>query len=305
MVSLGPAVEPALPVDRRNPAGGASLEEMVREEQHKLFLDTSSKPALTAWNDLLRLQVEVFAPDELAFLARFIPWQRAVDILDVGCGNGLYASALRSRFPAKSYTGIDHSAGLIAEARASDPAIEFAVSDFFDFAPHRTFDLVMMRFLVQHLTDFAAVLDRCSMLVRPLGGVLIIEPDLRNSRNDPPTPLFEELLLKFERCRSDNGCMRTRISDPRELVSEARDWKLIANETVKILPSAPSAQRAARTLFLKWIDTFERSGLVEHPFRETREELQRWAAIVGASTTIALRAVYLGRSIPQHRGLRG
>jgi hypothetical protein len=162
-----------------------------------------------------------------------------------------------------------------------------------------------MRFLVQHLTNFDAVLDRCSMLVHPLGGVLVIEPDLRISRNDPSTPLFEELLRKFEQSRNNNGCMRTRIIDPRGLVSGLQGWELRANETIEIRPSEPAAQRAARSLFLRWIDTFERSGLVEHPFRETREELQRWAAIAGASTTIALRAVYLVRSIQRRRGLRG
>jgi len=242
---------------------------------------------------LLRLQVEVFAPDELAFLAGFAPWQEAVDILDVGCGNGLYASALRAGFPNKSYTGIDISSGLIAEARAADPAIAFAVADFFSFAPDRTFDLIVMRFLIQHLTDFMTVLDRCATLARPRGGVLIIEPDLRNSRNDPPTPLFEELLVRFERSRNDNGRMRRRIADPRELVSGIRDWKLVADEPVKIRP----VTSAARSLFLSWIDTFERSRLLDFQFGAVREELRRWSRTADASTTIALRAIYLERTI--------
>jgi trans-aconitate methyltransferase len=304
MDDLRPAVEPTLLVDRQNQTGLANPSDVAQEELHRRFLDTSSIEALAAWNDLLRLQVEVFAADELAFLARFAPWQNAMDILDVGCGNGLYLSALRSRFRGKSYTGIDVSAGLIAEARANDASIEFAVADFFDFVPDRKFDLIMMRFLIQHLTNFTAVLDRCSGLVGPQGGVLIIEPDLGNSRNDPPTPLFEDLLLKFERSRNDNGRMRIRITDPDQLLSGSQDWEVIANQAVEIQPSAPSAQRAAGVLFLRWVDTFERSGLLEYPFRETREELKRWADAAGASTTITLRAVYLARSIPRRRSLQ-
>lgn len=288
MVNLAHADHAFLPVNRQNRLENANLTNGAAE-RHQRFLDTSSTDTLAAWNDLLRLQVEAFAADELGFLACFPPWQEASDVLDVGCGNGLYASALRARFPAKSYTGIDVSPGLIAEARAVDPAIEFAAADFFSFAPDRTFDLIMMRFLIQHLTDFTAVLDCCSKLVYPRGGILIIEPDLHNSRNDPPTPLFESLLLEFERSRNDNGRMRTRIANPRELVSGARHWELIADETVTIRPSVSSA----RSLFLSWIDTFERSGLIEFPFGEARHELQKWSGVAGASTTIALRAVYL------------
>jgi SAM-dependent methyltransferase len=264
---------------------------MAKGDQHRLFLDTSSTAALSDWDDLLRLQVELFAPRELEFLGAFLPWRKAADILDVGCGNGLYTAALRSGFPKKSYMGIDLSEGLIERARLCDREMSYEVADLFDFTPNRQFDLVIMRFLVQHLSDFAAVLDRCSRLLRPLGGLLIVEPDLGLSWNDPPTPLFQDLLRKFERSREDDGRMRARIADPAGLLSGAEDWALAGDRIVRI----PHPAFVAFALYCRWIDVFERSGLLAVDFEKTRLELQNWAATPGATTEIALRVIYLDR----------
>jgi cyclopropane fatty-acyl-phospholipid synthase-like methyltransferase len=94
MASPALAVEPTQPVNQQDQGGAANPDDAVQAQLHERFLDTSSIDALADWNDLLRLQVEVFAADELAFLARFAAWQNAMGVLDVGCGNGLYLSAL-------------------------------------------------------------------------------------------------------------------------------------------------------------------------------------------------------------------
>ena len=187
---------------------------------HSLFLDTSTKIALAEWNDLLRLQVDFFAPSELDFLAAFGPWKAANRVLDVGCGNGRYTSALRTRFPRKTYIGIDLSEGLIREAQRNDASIGFQVANFLEYRPYSRHDLIVMRFLVQHLTNFGDVLEAGERLLRPGGGLLVIEPDVHSSKNTPATPLFEELLSKFEKCRDNGGRMRRRIADPQTLVSE-------------------------------------------------------------------------------------
>ena len=261
--------------------------------QHELFLDTSSEEALGRWDDLLRLQVDFFAKDEMDFLAGFPPWRGASDILDLGCGNGRYISALRSNFPDKSYTGIDISEGLIAQARLADPAVAFHTADFLGFEADRSFDLIVMRFVVQHLTDFAAVLAGCARLLCPFGAILIIEPELAASRNSPPTPHFKRLLMEFQRCRDENSRMKTRINEPRHLLDGVPGWKLAADQPILISHSGSSARMIAEKLYFGWIDMIESSGLLAYEFEATRRELRSWASNSGARSEIALRAVVI------------
>ena len=282
-----PVGGPPEPMDR------PGAEERAPADNHSLFLDTSTKTALAEWNDLLRLQVDFFAPSELDFLATFGPWKAARRVLDVGCGNGSYTSALRARFPRKTYIGIDLSEGLISEARCNDAAIDFEVANFLDYRPSSKHDLIVMRFLVQHLTNFGDVLEAGEKLLEAGGGLLIIEPDVKSSRNSPATPLFEDLLSKFEKSRENDGRMRTRIADPQTLVSGVRDWALADHQLILIRNVGPPAQRLARALYLRWIDTFERSGLVTHGFDETRKEIQCWATKDRCSSNVVLRAAYL------------
>jgi SAM-dependent methyltransferase len=266
-----------------------------QHEKHNNFLDTSSNAALTVWNDLLRLQVEYFAPAEMAFLAGFAPWTRARSVLDVGCGNGLYASALRQRFPDKAFAGIDISPGLIAEARAADPAIRFEEADLFAYAPERPCDLVVMRFLVQHLTDFEGVLASVDRLLAPGGSLVVIEPDVAGSRNEPPTPFFEMLVKAFEEHRALDGRMRTRLAEPERLLDGVAGWAIAANRPIAVRQSGPRASSMAHGLFMKWVEALERSGVLTYPFDATREELMGWANLPDIESEIMLRALVFRR----------
>ena len=92
-------------------------------------------------------------------------------VLDAGCGNGYYLARLRSFFPAKDYAGIDISRELVDLARQY-AGIDFALCDFFALPPRRSHDVILMRFIVQHLKDFGMLLDQAARLLRP-GGLLM------------------------------------------------------------------------------------------------------------------------------------
>jgi SAM-dependent methyltransferase len=91
--------------------------------------------------------------------------------LDVGCGDGTLARALRRRVP--SVTGIDVDGPCIAWASRQGDGVEYVLGDFLthEFEPS-SFDLVTSVAALHHM-DLDATLERMALLLRP-GGVLAV-----------------------------------------------------------------------------------------------------------------------------------
>ena len=99
-----------------------------------------------------------------------------LDLLDVGCGPGTITSDLARKVAPGRVVGIDASAEVVDEARASAvranlPAT-FEVADLFalPFADH-TFDVVHAHQVLQHVADPVAALMEMRRVCRP-GGVV-------------------------------------------------------------------------------------------------------------------------------------
>ena len=113
-----------------------------------------------AWAQLTRL----FIPG-LLDEARIGSGQR---VLDVACGPGYVAEAVRDR--GATPTGIDISPEMIRIARERNPDIDFHVGDAtalgFEFSQ---FDVVVSNFGVIHAPDYAAAFAEARRLLRPNG----------------------------------------------------------------------------------------------------------------------------------------
>lgn len=74
-------------------------------------------------------------------------------VLDIGCGIGTLISEVRDRFPGRSYTGSDVSKNAVARARRyhPEPEIDFQVLDIQSGALDRTFDLILLSEVIEHL----------------------------------------------------------------------------------------------------------------------------------------------------------
>ncbi len=177
---------------------------------NKRFLDTSTQQSSADWDELLVSQVDLSIASELNILLRIDKWNRASRVIDAGCGNGYYLAKLQQFFPGKAFVGIDISAELTGSAAVRHPGIEFHTADFFS-ASVASADVLIMRFLVQHLGDFTAILRQAQRMLRPRGALIIIESDLSRSTMRPLPPTFFDMLTIYHQVSAAEGGLKVSL----------------------------------------------------------------------------------------------
>lgn len=130
-------------------------------EQYLKFADERSRPAFD--------------------LAARVPLAAPRTIVDLGCGAGNVTRMLAQRWPAAAITGIDLSAAMLAQARATtDPAlrIEWREADIGQWTPQRgAVDLLYSNAALHWQDDHAALFPRLFGALAP-GAVLAVQmPD--------------------------------------------------------------------------------------------------------------------------------
>lgn len=259
------------------------------------ILDTSHKAALSNWNRLLEIQVEMFLPYEINYYLANEAWRKAGHVLDAGCGNGYYISRVQSFFPEKSYTGIDISEEMtsIAKSRFADSGIAFQQADFLEYQPQKPFDVVIMRLIVQHMSGFHAILDHASKLLSAQNRLIIIEPDMDGFRNIPKTPLFTRLLKEYGEYAEKTRKNRALLPNLVKLAQEVPDWHVVGESLVAVPRIGPLTGTRFIEMFHLWIDIFEGANLLKFPFDKARVELDEWAHANTSYSQIGFRVIEL------------
>ncbi|MYW03543.1 class I SAM-dependent methyltransferase, partial [Streptomyces sp. SID3343] len=104
-------------------------------------------------------------------------------VLDAGCGTGAITRRLRAALadPATAVTGLDADDRLLDVARAAGGAnddIRYVRGDLTEPPlPAAHFDLVLSRYVFQHLPDPTAAARSLAALVRPGGRLAVIDVD--------------------------------------------------------------------------------------------------------------------------------
>jgi SAM-dependent methyltransferase len=98
-------------------------------------------------------------------------------VLEFGCGEGIFAGAVKAALPALEVHGCDISATGIAKARRSFPEVEFhRLSEDGFSAPAGAYDLVLTHHVLEHVQDLQTTLTYMTGLLRPDGKLLHVFP---------------------------------------------------------------------------------------------------------------------------------
>ena len=97
-------------------------------------------------------------------------------VLEFGCGTGRNLAALKAA-GARRLAGLDLSEGMLAQARARDPAFELHRQDMALPAPYpaASFDLALFCLTLEHVADIATPLREAIRVLRPGGRIVVIE----------------------------------------------------------------------------------------------------------------------------------
>lgn len=92
-------------------------------------------------------------------------------VLDAGCGYGGVLAALAAKHKLAEAHGVDLDAGMIAGgAGRCGPGVRLEVGDFLGIEG-RTYDVILLRDVLEHIVDVEGAFARAARLLRP-GGIL-------------------------------------------------------------------------------------------------------------------------------------
>lgn len=99
------------------------------------------------------------------------PERAVLDVLDLGCGSGLYGALIRPR--AKRLVGVDLSAAMIAECGRKAVYHDLQVKDVLEYlaATPERFDLIVAMDVLCYFGDLRPLLQGCAGVLRP-GAIL-------------------------------------------------------------------------------------------------------------------------------------
>ncbi len=178
----------------------------------------------------------------------------AVDVLDIGCGNGGFLRALSSRFPASRLSGTEFDTRNRAAVLAIPGTVGFYTGGFEVVPGH--FDLISMIHVLEHIVDPVSFLRRACQALKPGGKILIQVPDRAANAFDV---LIADHCTHFD-LDSLRRCCRSAALEPALLTGSVVPKELtciVTPTTVPVLggdPPDPEAGRVAVTHQLAWLD---------------------------------------------------
>jgi len=137
------------------------------------------------WNDKLEYirssRTELWNKDYMEFLIQKV-WKidKAVNIIDFGCGNGYLAELMLPYLPKGStYTGIDVSDVLIRDAKStflgSKYIVRFFCENIYEYKSDRKYDVVICQTFLRELPEPKKALKKMVSFLKPQGMIACIE----------------------------------------------------------------------------------------------------------------------------------
>ncbi|MDO8530735.1 MAG: methyltransferase domain-containing protein [Dehalococcoidia bacterium] len=125
-----------------------------------------------------------FFEKRLSFFEPFIsaylttrPGER-IRVLDIGCGDGIFARPLAARFPQADVLGLDIDEANITLARKDAPRnATFVCKTLWDVDPREVYDIIIASELIEHITEIERLMALLSDHLRPGGLLLVTTPN--------------------------------------------------------------------------------------------------------------------------------
>ena len=230
----------------------------------------------------------VIAPSALALLDRVADDLRdnpPREVLDVGTGTGVLATAAVARWPAASVVGLDGSAGMLGvasgEAERVLPAHQLdrldwtaGLAERLPF-PDERFDLVLSSFVYQLVPDRLAALREALRVLRS-GGTLAYVTWLAVEDDFAPQVVFDDLVDEEgidEGADDEDG----RSGDIPSLASGAAQLRRAGFRDVRVR-EAWLEHRWTAAEYLRFLERYEAADVFEGLDRRARARLRRLAA---------------------------
>ena len=129
---------------------------------------------MASWNPALYLSFADQRTRPAAELLGRVPLAEPERVIDLGCGPGNSTALLAARWPRCALEGVDSSAAMLEEARASGVPAQWVEADIATWAPDAPYDLIFSNATFQWLGDQQALLPRLMTHLKP-GGVLAFQ----------------------------------------------------------------------------------------------------------------------------------
>ena len=153
----------------------------------------------TLWSDCIQGCMTLYASRRLRFHDRFRErytslfalGEGPLRILEIGCGPGALAEALRRWYPAAELTGLDRDTGFLRFARERVPGVAFLEGDAAALPfPENSFDAVISNTVQEHVEP-AAFFGEQRRVLRP-GGVCLVLSSRRGIHVTAPCLEWDE-----------------------------------------------------------------------------------------------------------------
>lgn len=129
---------------------------------------------MASWNPALYLTFSDQRTRPAAELLARVPLPEPKRVIDLGCGPGNSTALLAARWPKAALEGVDSSAAMLDQARASGVPATWIQADIAGWEPDVPYDLIFANATFQWLEDQGALLPRLMTHLTP-GGVLAFQ----------------------------------------------------------------------------------------------------------------------------------
>lgn len=174
---------------------------------------TVSRFAVDAAKEVERLnaQIDLFWHQELDLYKKLV-LREGMRVLECGCGPGYLMEKLSSEFPSSEFTGVEVDPELVtlanqrfAEKRLDTCSVLAQSITEMEFQ-EASFDLVISRLLLEHLTDPGEALTEVLRVLKPGGKAVFLDNDFDfHVRTWPPSPALNELYDAYKLARRADG----------------------------------------------------------------------------------------------------